>query len=240
MKIGFERISPTPPYPPGVTAATFVGREWADQVKVVSDFKTSIKAALRIVQMGRCSFCRRVLFDDYATHIEHFVEKAQYGAYAFEVQNLALSCGTCNIQKNASNRSLTASLKRRAERHGTVPEKRCPSLVLELLPGALLPSTPADYRWVHPHLDTYSLNIKIEKGWIFVGKTLKGTRTIRGVNLNALSLIEQRALQERLGSRGGKLSMLVGAMAELSQHKASEVASAVTKVLRRRRAKSSI
>ncbi len=235
MNIGFERIYPTPPYPPGTTAATFVGRKWDEQLTVVADFKISIKTALRRVQMGRCSFCRRVLFDDYATHIEHFVEKAEYGAYAFEIQNLALCCGTCNGQKNGRNRTLTASLKKRAERHGTVPQKRCPTLVQELLPGTPLPNTAASYRWVHPHIDIYSLNIKIEKGWIFVGKTLKGTRTIRGVNLNALSLIEQRALSERLGSRGGKLSMLVGAMAELSQHRASEVASAIAKVLRRRR-----
>jgi len=235
MNIGFERIFPTPQYPAGTSLALLNGRNWPDQAGVVEQFKTTIKVELRSLQKGRCCFCRRVLFDDYATHIEHFVEKAQYPHFTFEIVNLALSCGTCNIQKNSRNRSFTASLRKRAKREGKVPIPRCQTLEQELALGTPLPTLSASYRWVHPHIDTYSLNISVEKGWVFVGKTPKGLRTIRGVNLNALALIEQRALIERLDARGGKLSMLVGAIAELNQHRAAEVGAAIAKALRRRR-----
>lgn len=235
MNIGFERIFPTPQYPPGTSYALLSGRDWSDQSAVVEQFKTTIKVELRSLQKARCCFCRRMLFDDYATHIEHFVEKAQYSQFTFDVLNLALSCGTCNIQKNARNRSFAASLKKRAKREGKVPILRCQTLEQELALGMPLPTLSDSYRWVHPHIDTYSLNISIQKGWIFVGKTLKGLRTIRGVNLNALALIERRALTERLEARGGKLSMLVGAIAELNQHRAAEVGAAIAKALRRRR-----
>lgn len=235
MNIGFERIFPTPLYPPGASRTLLEGRSWFEQSVVVTEFKKLVKIEFRKAQLGRCCFCRRVLFDDYATHIEHFIEKAIYGEYAFEIKNLSLSCGTCNIQKNARNKAFTAALKHLALRNGKMPKQRCYTLVQDILPGSPLPGTSEEYRWIHPHLDSYSNHIKIDKSWIFVGKTLKGTRTIRGVKLNVLALIEQRALLERLETRDGRLSILVAAMAELSHHRASEVASAVVKVLRRRR-----
>lgn len=235
MNVGFERIAPAPTYVIGTSRAALLGREWGDQSVVVETFKATLKSELRALQKGRCCFCRRVLFDDYATHLEHFVEKAQYAQYTFEVQNLALSCGTCNIQKNAQNRSLLAYLKARAKRGGKAVTPRCQTLTNELSPGTPFPLTAASYRWVHPYFDDYSNNILIERGWIFVGKTVKGVRTIRGVRLNALALVERRALMERLESRGGRLAMLVGAIAELNQHRATEVGTALAKVLRRRR-----
>lgn len=235
MNVGFERIAPAPTYTAGTSRVALLGREWTDRAVVVEAFKAALKSDLRTLQKGRCCFCRRILFDDYATHLEHFIEKAQYAQYTFEIQNLALSCGTCNIQKNAQSRSLLAYLRMRANRGGKAIGARCQTLVSELPPGSPLPLTAASYRWVHPYFDDYSDNIRIERGWIFVGRTVKGVRTIRGVRLNALALVERRALVERLESRDGRLAMLVGAMAELNQHRATEVAAAVARVLRRRR-----
>lgn len=235
MNIGFDKISPTPQYPPGINAFQLSSYDWSSKAGVVLQFKAALKADLRIAQLGRCCYCRRLLFDDISTHIEHFVEKAQYPRFAFEIKNLALSCGTCNTQKNGSNKSLAALLKKRSERQGNVLKLRCPTLAQELAPNSPLPSSPLSYRWVHPHLDKYSDNIQINKGWVFIGKTLKGSRTIRGVNLNALAQIERRALFERLATRGGKLSMFVGVIAELEQHRAKEVAAVVSKLLWRRR-----
>lgn len=236
MNIGFERIDPTPPYPPGTNAANLAGHQWSDDVKVVNSFKDGIKKALRNVQLGRCAFCRRVLFDDYATHIEHFVEKAEHPEYTFAIGNLSVSCGTCNGQKNATNLRFVAAMKKRAKRPGAVPlSLHCRTLATHLGTNAPLPLNPEDYRWVHPHVDKYSLHIKIEKGWVFVGTSPKGIRTIRGVSLNALYRIEQRALFERLTMRGGRLSMLVGAIGALNEHRASEVAAAVAKALQRRK-----
>lgn len=235
MNIGFERITPTPHFPPGVTAASLSGLTWNSNAVAVTNFKGSIKSQLRMTQLGRCCFCRRMLYDDYAAHLEHFVEKDHHLQFTFEIQNLGLSCGTCNIQKNATNKSFRTSFKKRAERQGKTSTIRCRTLSQDLPAGSPLPLESKSYRWVHPHWDDYSKNINIEKGWIFVSKTIKGTRTIRGVKLNALALIEQRAMSERLSGRGGRLSMLVGAIAELQHHRASEVAATVVKVLHRRR-----
>lgn len=235
MNVGFERIDPTPTYPPGTSLTQLSAYSWDSSAAVVANFKRAIKARLRDAQRGRCCYCRRLLSDDIATHIEHFVEKAQYAAFTFEIRNLALSCGTCNTQKNGTGRTLTSILKRRAERAGVQHSPRCSTLAVELAPGSALPDKPASYRWVHPHLDEYSANIQIMKGWIFAGKTPKGRRTVRGTNLNALSEIERRALFERLATRGGRLSLLVASIAELDRHRATEVADAVSKVLRRRR-----
>ena len=91
------------------------------------------------------------------------------------------------------------------------------------------------YRWVHPHADRYSEHIEIERGWVFHGKTRKGKRTIRAVDLNALAVIEQRALSERLRSRKSRLSLAVAALAELNQHRARRIAGAIAAELRRRR-----
>ncbi|MFU2489055.1 hypothetical protein [Thauera sp. WH-1] len=235
MNIGFDKISPTPKYPLGINAAQLSSYDWSSKAGVVLQFKTALKADLRTAQLGRCCYCRRILFDDISTHIEHFIEKAHYPLFTFEIRNLALSCGTCNTQKNGNNKLLLSLIKKRAERQGKAPLSRCPTLAQELSPNATLPSDPQHYRWVHPHLDKYSENIQIEKGWIFVGKTLKGSRTIRGVSLNALAQIERRALFERLATRGGMLSILVGFISELEQHKAKEVAAVLARVLRHRR-----
>lgn len=235
MNIGFDNISPTPQYPFGINAVALSSYDWSSKAGVVLQFKAALKADLRTAQLGRCCYCRRLLFDDISTHIEHFVEKAQYPLFTFEIKNLALSCGTCNTQKNGKNNSIASLIKKRAERQGKSPTSRCLTLAQELAPNATLPNDPQHYRWVHPHLDKYSDNIQIRKGWVFVGKTLKGNRTIRGVNLNALAQIERRALFERLATRGGKLSMLVGVISELEQHKAKEVAAALATVLRQRR-----
>lgn len=236
MNIGFERIDPAPPYPPGTDAPSLSGRQWSDDVKVVNTFKEGVKKSLREAQLGRCAFCRRVLFDDYATHIEHFIEKAQHPEYTFAIANLSVCCGTCNGQKNATNLRFLAAMKNRAKRpRARALNLHCRTLTTPIAVGAPLPANPNDYRWVHPHVDAYSQHIKIEKGWVFVGNSRKGIRTIRGVSLNSLYRIEQRALFERLTARGGRLSMLVGAIAALNEHRAHEVASAVVAVLKRRR-----
>lgn len=235
MDVGFDKIEPTPPYPPGTDSVQLATHGWDSKVGAVVAFKKSVKKLLREAQLGRCCYCRRLMSDDIATHIEHFIEKAQYPQFAFEIRNLALSCGTCNTQKNGTNRALTALLKRRADREGKVPPERSATLGIPLGQGVAFPGDAQSYRWVHPHLDNYSANIELRKGWIFAGISRKGHRTIQGVRLNALSAVERRALMERLAMRGGRLSTLIASLAELEHHRAKEVAEAVVKVLRRRR-----
>jgi len=235
MNVGFERIYPTPPYPATASAAALAGLKWDSSPNVVKEFKEYLKPALRKVQRGRCCFCRRLLYDDYATHIEHFVDKDQYPHFTFEILNLALACGTCNSRKNGYFSSMKAKRKRESRRSGLAFTPRCPVLASELPVGSPFPNNAEAFRWVSPHVDNFSSHIELLKGWIFLGKTRKGIRTIRGIGLNDVGKIEQRALSERLEMRGGTLSVLVGAIPELSHHRAKDVAAAVGKAITRRR-----
>ncbi len=50
-------------------------------------------------QKGLCAYCKRELDGNY--HIDHFVPLAQDGAHSLE--NILLSCPTCNLQKGAKS-----------------------------------------------------------------------------------------------------------------------------------------
>ncbi len=237
MHIGYERIHPTPSYPAGLTAASLAIFAWTSRAKVVVNFKTALKDALRATQQGRCCYCRRALSDPMTTDLEHFVEKTVHPWLAFEIQNLALSCRTCNSKKNETFLRLSSHLSRssRAAAKASVKVQRCPTLVAPLAPMAPLPTVSAAYRWVHPHFDNFSEHVTIQKGWVFAWKSTKGLRTIRGMKLNALAQIERRALAERLAARSGPLSLLIGAVAELNHASASDVCVLIADELRRRR-----
>lgn len=234
MNSGFEIIRPTPEYPQTVSRAQLNRFKWDSKSAVVLAFKKDLKIKLRDIQCGRCCFCRRQLFDDYATHLEHFVEKSCYEMFSFEIRNLALSCGTCNGRKNGYFSNLNSKCKKRTARNKIGFTPRCPVLSAEILNGADYPGNANDFRWIHPHFDMFSTHIELSRGWIFRGKTRKGMRTIYGVGLNDIGKIEKRALNERLKTRGGRLSMLVGAISELEYHRAKEVAAAVVKIIKRR------
>ncbi|SEE23942.1 hypothetical protein [Pseudomonas migulae] len=240
INVGFERIHPIPVLPDGIVAADLLGLDWDSGVKAVTAFKGALKPLLRKAQKAKCSLCRRMLYDDYAVHLEHFIEKNIHGDYTFEVRNLSLSCGTCNSKKQGYNRTLNGLIKRRAGRKKLEAEKHCPALAVKIPANAPLPTTPESYRWVHPYFDQYSDNIEIQKGWIFIGKSRKGIRTIRSVKLNALAQIERRALMERFEARPGRLSMLLGATAELNNHRAGHIFQLVAKKLWQRREASGI
>jgi len=235
MKIGFERIVPTPSHPADVSAADLSGLVWSSKASVVTRFKDGLKKSLRTAQRGRCCFCRRVLYDDYAAHLEHFADKETYKSYSFEILNLALSCGTCNAKKNGHFKSWSTKFKKFSHRRGLIATSRCPVLAVQLSDNDAFPTTHSAFRWVNPHVHNYSDHITIYRGWVFHGKTREGIRTIQGTKLNELGVVEQRALSERLDSRGGKLSLLVGAIPELYQHRARDVANVIVKTIKRRR-----
>jgi hypothetical protein len=236
VNIGFERITPTPTYPPGTSAAALAQLSWDSRANAAIAFRSGLKVALRTAQLGRCCFCRRHLYDNYATHLEHFVDKATFPQFKYEILNLALSCGTCNIKKSA----YVATWDRRFRfltRNLVGPVlSRCPVLTKRLTPTDPFPTSVGDFGWVNPHVHTFSQHIQLARGWIFRGKSPEGRRTIRSLRLNDVGRIERRALTERLEMRGGHLSMLVGAMSMLDQHRAADVRDAVVKVIRRRRA----
>ncbi|WP_150124270.1 HNH endonuclease [Cupriavidus nantongensis] len=235
MNIGFDRIVPTLGYPAGTTAAALVGLTWESRAKVAIEFRAGLKIALRTAQLGRCCFCRRHLYDDYATHLEHFVDKATFPQFAYEIRNLALSCGTCNIRKNAYFLSWNRRYRFMTRTFVGPAPARCPVLSIALTSGDAFPVAPANFSWVNPHFHNYSQHILLVRGWVFEGQSPEGRRTIRSLKLNDVGQIERRALAERLEARGGALSMLVGAISVLDQHRANDVKDAIIKVLRRRR-----
>lgn len=235
MNIGFERITPVPDYPDGTSAATLSGLPWNSRTNRVNIFKENIKTALRKAQFGRCCFCRRLMYHDYATHIEHFVDKDGYPAYTFEIRNLALSCGTCNINKNGYFSTWGKRFSNRYTVPGVPSTAYCPVLRNQIFGNANFPTNSAEFRWVNPYVHNYSEHIEIKKGWFFHGMTSEGKRTIRGVKLNDVGVVEKRALTERLETRGGRLSMLVGALGELEQHRARDVVEVVVAAIKRRR-----
>lgn len=201
MNTGFDSIHPTPTYP-AATTQTALGTTWSSRVALVAAFKERLKEDLREAQDDRCCFCRRVVTDDYALQLEHFVDKAIYPCFTFEIFNLALACGICNSIKNGSQSKFNARRKRRARRIGEPFTPSCLTLAFPLPgPDYVLPVSPASYRWVHPHFDRYSQHISIERNWIFKWLTAKGRRTIREARLNDLAQVELRALRSRLKKR---------------------------------------
>ena len=235
MNTGFDRIVPTPCHPAGSNAAALVGLTWESKANVAIKFRDGLKRSLRMAQLGRCCFCRRQLYDDYATHLEHFVDKATFPQFCYEIRNLALSCGTCNIRKNAYFSSWDRRYRFITRNFVGPTLGRCPVLKVVIVSGDKYPSVPSSFSWVNPHFHNYSQHILLARGWIFKGQTPEGRRTIRNLKLNDVGKIERRALTERLEARGGALSMLVSAISVLDQHRVSEVKDAVIKVIRRRR-----
>lgn len=236
MTIIFKKIQAIPSYPTGTSAILLSGKKWNSGSVSVSKFRIGIKAALRTAQLAQCCFCRRQLGDDIATHIEHFVDKSSFPSYTFEIRNLALCCGTCNVSKNGYVRSFESRLQKRRLKYGSTQEQVFPTLSSPVLQGAPFPSIPADFRWVNPYVHDFSAHIKIARGWVYEKATLVGYRTIRGVRLNQIAAIEARALKERRAVRSsGVLSTLAASLSDLSDDDLQKAAEELAAELRSRR-----
>jgi len=233
VNIGFDRIDPTPSYANGVTLASFAGLTWKSRAGVVTQFKGNLKAELRIIQHGLCCYCRRQLPNDpQDTDLEHIIEKAAHPTFTFEIRNLALSCTTCNGRKNTAFGRMCGKLTKRSLRSvgGATRVIRCPVLSSNVPPLTISSST--DFRWVHPHLDVFRDHITVRKGYIFQKRTLKGHRTIRGLELNALGRVEHRAAVEKLSLRTGPISIAIGLAAQLHFNSPTQVYSMAAEVIR--------
>lgn len=234
INIGFEKIEPTPHYPDGYDCASYKGLKWESKATGVVAFKVEIKKLLRATQVGRCCYCRRRMGDIQDVHIEHFIEKSAFPDFSFDPHNLSLSCSTCNTQKNAIYRRISARFSRTASRvaQRDVVVKRCPSLAGLYCKNIL---DESEYRWFHPHLDNFSDHVAIRKNWIFVPKSIKGRRCIRSLNLNKLYSLEERAAAERLAGKRGSLAFATCALSELSELTAPTMYTIVVNEIRRRR-----
>jgi hypothetical protein len=179
------------------------------------------------------------LGDDNVTHLEHVLEKASFPEYRFEIQNLGLSCAICNGQKLRAYTHFLSIVKESVAM-GLIanPGTKISQVLQKLSPSpTLLPVLNADYRWIHPHCDSFSEHITIYRGWIYRWNSPKGRRTVKGLSLNALSLLERRLMNERMIKRQhqGLLSLMIGALDELTFGQVADVCSAVANALRQNR-----
>ena len=197
--MAFQQINPSPSLPADLLHLSFVGLKWESGSNCVKDFKAFIKPALRASQKGHCCYCRRQLSDDIAVDIEHYIEKSVVPQLTFEIQNLALSCKTCNSNKNSTFQRLSSRIKRDKVKKGSSnTTNQSPAIgKYDYSVGV----NAQNYRWVHPHFHIYSQHIKIHCGWIYEGKSKLGIKTIKGLELNKIGQIEQRALEERVYSK---------------------------------------
>lgn len=236
MTVYFQKIHPTPVHVKGVTAATLAKYSWSDRFAAVIKFKKKLKGDLRSLQLAQCCFCRRQFSDDGTVHIEHFVDKSIYGAYTFEIQNLALACGTCNGAKNGHTLHISARLEKRAVRHGKAYLPRCPALASVLTAGLPYPAIATSFRWVHPHFDNFSDHIELARGWVYARVTLKGYRTIRSTKLNQIAALEKRAAEERMAARGDDvMSALAAQFPELTDEEMRDAAAILAEKIHQRR-----
>lgn len=234
MDIKYEKIEISNSVLINIKAPNWSSYEWESAANDVVNYKEKIKKIFRLQQKGSCCYCRRFLRDDIVTDLEHFVEKSVFPAFRFEIRNLALSCRLCNNVKNAKFRSINGARKRRAAKVAKIVCRRCLTLSQNTPNSTVFPNTADDYRWVHPHFDRYSEHISIRKNWIFTWRSRKGFRTVRGLNLNALHLIERRALQERFVARKSIIATLIYGLSELESHDAKTVALEIARQLGKR------
>ncbi|WP_157956621.1 HNH endonuclease [Dyella sp. C11] len=134
-------------------------------------FKTLVNDRLRKRQKNRCCYCRRPLvFDKGHVEIDHIVHKGStnspYARFAFEAQNLALSCKDCNNNKGKK----------------TV-------LARAIRAGSNYPKQAKAFSWVHPHFHRYSDHITIHQGWVYESKNKspEGLEVIRKCMLDKLA-----------------------------------------------------
>ncbi|HCM9647997.1 TPA: HNH endonuclease [Enterobacter bugandensis] len=201
INVSFEKISPTPGYPKGITKSLLTGKRWENSKGRVPTFKKHLKEKLRGLQHGRCAYCRRFLGLVADTDIEHIIEKAVYANFTYEILNLALSCSDCNSSKNLHSQLLKKALKKT----NNIP----PFLSSPIPNGSAYPNRSEDYRWVHPHFDEYSLHISILKGWIYKSKSAKGAKQIRFLGFNKIGKVEKNMRIEKLNAASGVLSKII-------------------------------
>jgi uncharacterized protein (TIGR02646 family) len=133
------------------------------------DFKGTykkLKTSLLNEQDRHCFYCQKqylsISMDDW--HIDHIVPIDEDSRFTFCDRNLVVACKWCNRLKNDK-----------------------PVLVN---PPKTVKYSKAknNYRVVHPRYDTYSTNIDILGGQVYVGKTPKGRRTVHDCVLDRFIL----------------------------------------------------
>lgn len=144
-----------------------VGAPWTSG----SDFKKAFKPVAMKRQLGYCAYCSIEIGEDVRNDpdIEHFADKSIYPHWAFELQNLFLTCKYCNQKRKG----------------------RFDTVIVES------PAYESCYfALVHPYLD--DVGDHMEGGFLSLSeepsiptpRTLKGLRTIRLFKLEAAAMLK--------------------------------------------------
>lgn len=142
-------------------------QDWGGEA--LEGVRSFIRNHYRIVQFGRCSYCRNTVSLDSALncHVEHIVPKSLHPEFMFEPRNLCVVCADCG------------GIKRNQETAATI---------METIQGAAgrvqYPRSSGAFLIVHPHFDVYGEHIHIILGRYYVDKSDKGAFTIRACELN--------------------------------------------------------
>lgn len=141
----------------------------AEQKKLVKKFKLNLKKNLYIKFQGSfCCYCSTELTNHLRTFdLEHIIAKVGRCNVVFALENLALSCATCN--GNKSEKKVTVSA-------GPDPNS--------------VPSNSCDYIIFHPHHDEWSNYFETDQYQRIVAKPpcdLKAKKTIEICGINKLN-----------------------------------------------------
>lgn len=122
--------------------------------EATASLKSSIKSFCISTQGSRCCYCDRHLGTENhrVWDIDHIVPRSTHPHFTFEPRNLAASCVDCNLAK----RDTPVLVNKRRK---TYPKKSDAFHIL------------------HPYFDKYTDHI-LRDGYIYVGKTVKGKKTI--------------------------------------------------------------
>jgi len=125
----------------------------------VKEVRSHIKKHYIKAQGFRCCFCQQHVASSNGRlwDAEHIISRSKAPGFMFDPLNLVVSCPDCNIHKT-NTRTTKGNAKKK------------------------YPKDSEYYRVIHPHFDIYKEHI-LHKHYIYIGKTPKGSETIRICNL---------------------------------------------------------
>lgn len=163
----------------------------------LKSFRDSLREHLGGQQFWRCAYCRQPIRDrQNENHLEHIINKADYTWSAFLINNIALSCPTCNAFKHYARNKLLSISGRSLASQNTYP------------------NLSVHYEIVHPYIDNFFSHVVIHKSWLFspvlnAGKIdLKGQSHIDIFQLYDLWRVERIARISRLAESDSTLNLI--------------------------------
>lgn len=115
-------------------------KHWEGTEPKQTQLRARIRNHYRKEQNNQCAYCYRVRqdFHGYCWDIDHIIPKSTHPKHTYEVKNFAVTCKECNIAKDNFN-----------------------VLSAEVDASDVYPYKKEDYIIIHPHLDDYTVHMKV-------------------------------------------------------------------------------